>query len=242
VTEGPLRLLDWAAHPVVINVVVEVSQLVGTLDLPVGAGGVDEDDVQVEVEQVRDRGEHLGGDLVQRRKQEVHPPVGLIVAEPCAALDRDPFRDPPGRGELAARLQGALGDQGEDDPFDRFAVQTSTRRDQADRRADPEAFPEAVEVQDPPMRRESRTSTSTPCAASTLASPVNARSRVQAVRSAAMVVAISQAWLMVNSRDGNRFRPVSLACRIRSSTRAWARWRASRNGSCPVVVLVAMPW
>src|ERR1019366_5161245 len=30
-------------------------------------------------EQVRDRGEHLGGDLVQRREQEVHPPVGLVI-------------------------------------------------------------------------------------------------------------------------------------------------------------------
>ena len=34
---------------------------------------------------------------------------------------------------------------------------------------------------------------------------------------------------MVNSRDGNRPRPVSFAIRMRSSTRAWARCRASRN-------------
>ena len=35
--------------------------------------------------------------------------------------------------------------------------------------------------------------------------------------------------LMLNWRDGNRPKPVSLPQRIRSSTRAWARWRASRN-------------
>jgi hypothetical protein len=42
--------------------------------------------------------------------------------------------------------------------------------------------------------------------------------------------------------EGNRPRPMSLACRIRSSTRAWARWRASRNCKAPVVVLVANAW
>src|SRR5271168_1335553 len=41
---------------------------------------------------------------------------------------------------------------------------------------------------------------------------------------------------MANSRDGNRPRPASLAWRMRSSTRACGRWRASRNASCPVPV------
>ena len=36
--------------------------------------------------------------------------------------------------------------------------------------------------------------------------------------------------------------PVSLPVRIRSSTRAWARCRASRNGSCPLGVLVVKAW
>ena len=47
---------------------------------------------------------------------------------------------------------------------------------------------------------------------------------------------------MANSRDGNRPMPASFACRIRSSTRAWARCRASRNETWPPVaagVLVA---
>lgn len=47
-----------------------------------------------------------------------------------------------------------------------------------------------------------------------------------------------QVWLMSNSRDGKRPRPESLARRMRSSTRAWARCRTLRNASCPVVVLV----
>ena len=39
VTEGPLRLFGRPAHFVVINVVGEVGQLVGALDLPVRARG-----------------------------------------------------------------------------------------------------------------------------------------------------------------------------------------------------------
>ena len=38
----------------------------------------------------------------------------------------------------------------------------------------------------------------------------------------------SQAALIANCRDGNRPKPVSLPLRMRSSTRAWPRWRTSR--------------
>lgn len=55
---------------------------------------------------------------------------------------------------------------------------------------------------------------------STFASPVRASSRIQATRSAAIWVSITQVWLIANSLDGNRPSPESLACRIRSSTRA----------------------
>jgi hypothetical protein len=56
---------------------------------------MDEHDVQVQVEQVRDRGKHLTGDVVQRVEQEVHRGVGGVGAEALAALDRDPLGDPP---------------------------------------------------------------------------------------------------------------------------------------------------
>jgi hypothetical protein len=145
VAEGPLGLLQWAADPVVVDGVGQVGQLVGALDLPARARRIDKDNVKVQVQQVRDRGEHLGGDLVQRRETEVHPPVGRIVAEPFAGLDGDSLCDPAGRGQLAARLQGTLGDQGEDGPLDRVAVQTATLRDPPDRRPDPQTFPEPVQ-------------------------------------------------------------------------------------------------
>lgn len=56
------------------------------------------------------------------------------------------------------------------------------------------------------------------------------------------MVTISQVWLIAYSRDGNLPSPVSLAWRMRSSTRACARCLASRNASCPVVVLVTKAW
>jgi hypothetical protein len=145
VTKGPLGLLQWAAHPVVVDDLGQVGDLVGALDLPVRARGVDEDNVQVQVQQVGDGGEHLGGYLVQRREQEVHPPVSLVVGKPRAALDRDPLGHPPGRGQFATRLQRPLGDQGEDDPLDRLAIQPAALGDPADGRPDPKAFPQAVQ-------------------------------------------------------------------------------------------------
>ena len=53
------------------------------------------------------------------------------------------------------------------------------------------------------------------------------------------MTAVSHAALIENCRLGKRPRPVSLPQRMRSSTRAWARWRASRNASCPTPVSVA---
>jgi hypothetical protein len=49
VTERPLALLDRPTHPVVINLVLQIGQLVRHLDLPVGRGGIHEDDVQIKI-------------------------------------------------------------------------------------------------------------------------------------------------------------------------------------------------
>ena len=90
-------------------------------------------------------GEDLRGDLVQRVEQEVHRPVRGVVGEPGAALDRDPLGDPAGGGQLGARLQRPLRDQREHHPLDRVAVQAPPGGDPADRRADPEPFPDPVQ-------------------------------------------------------------------------------------------------
>ena len=92
-----------------------------------------------------DRGEDLRGDLVQRVEQEVHRRVGGVVGEPGAAGDRDPLGHPAGRGELRARAPRPLRDQREQHPLGRVAVQAPAGGDPADRRADPEAFPQPVQ-------------------------------------------------------------------------------------------------
>src|SRR5664279_491476 len=50
-----------------------------------------QNDVKIKVQQVRDRGEHLRGDLLQRLEQEVHRPVGSVVAEASEVLDDHPL-------------------------------------------------------------------------------------------------------------------------------------------------------
>jgi hypothetical protein len=42
---------------------------------------------------------------------------------------------------------------------------------------------------------------------------------------------VGLAALMANRRDGNRPNPLSFPVRIRSSTRAWPRWRSSSSCS-----------
>jgi len=149
VPERPRPVLHRPADAVVIDGVLQVGERIGAVDFPVGAGRVHEDDVQVEVEQVRDRAEDLPGDLVQGFEQEVHRGIRGVLAEAAAAFDRDPLGDPLGAGQLAARLQCPLGDQREQHPLDRLAVQAPAGRDPTDRRADPKSFPDPVQRPSP---------------------------------------------------------------------------------------------
>ena len=104
--EPALPSLDRHAETVVgVRFGLQVGQLVGAVDLPVGGGGVDEDDVDVQVQQVRDRVEDPRRDIAQRVEQEIHCRIGGIVGEPDAVGDRGPLGDPPGGGQLAARFQ-----------------------------------------------------------------------------------------------------------------------------------------
>ena len=67
--------LDRLGDPVVgLRFRVQVGQLVGAVDLPVGGGRIDEDDVHIQVQQVRHRVEDPRRDLAQRVQQEVHCP------------------------------------------------------------------------------------------------------------------------------------------------------------------------
>ena len=69
------------------------------------------------------------GDLAQRVEQEVHRPVGLrrrrTPGRPSIATRS---ADPPGRGQLAARLQRPLRDQREQHPLDHARRPAAARR------------------------------------------------------------------------------------------------------------------
>ncbi len=62
---------------------------------------------------------------------------------------------------------------------------------------------------------------------------------VQASRSIAVSAQSSQAWLMSDCREGKCPMPVSFLHRMRFSTRAWVRCRASSQACCPTRVVVA---
>src|SRR5665647_3716498 len=53
------------------------------------------------------------------------------------------------------------------------------------------------------------------------------------MRSALIAASWAQAVLIAKSLDGNRPSPESFAWRMRSSTRAWARWRAWQERQLP---------
>ena len=140
--EPARRVLDRFHGAVVgLRFGLQVGQFVGHVDLPVGGGGVDEDDVDVEVEQVRDRVEDLRGDLAQSVEQKVHHPIRRVVGKSGAAGDRDPLGHPAGGGQLAGRFQRPLRHQREQHPLGRLGVQAPLGGHPVQRCADAAAAP-----------------------------------------------------------------------------------------------------
>ncbi len=79
----------------------------------VGGGGVEEQQVHLQVEQVRDREEHrlLHPGLRVGLHQQIHRPVRLVVVHAAKARDDDVLACPRGRPKLAHRLDRPVGDQ-----------------------------------------------------------------------------------------------------------------------------------
>jgi hypothetical protein len=130
---------------IVSRVGFEVGELVGDLNLPIRRSGIHEDDLNIEIQEMGDRGEDLRGNLAQRCEQEIHRRVGGVLAESGAALDGDPLGDPAGGGQLRPWLQCPLRDQGEDYPLGSLPVQAPTPGDPTQRSTDTETFPEPVQ-------------------------------------------------------------------------------------------------
>ena len=104
------------------------SSLVVEVDLEVGRGGVEEDHVDLEVQQVGDREEDRLLHPLRAGEQEVHRPVQLVVGDRLDPGDDDVAAEPAGRLQLRGRLQAALADHREDRPLHPRAAAAAAER------------------------------------------------------------------------------------------------------------------
>src|ERR1022692_2076270 len=111
------------------------------LGLPVGRGGVEEDHIDLEVQQMRDAEEHRLLHALRALQQEVHRTVELIVTDALHTLDENVTPDPARRLQLRRRLKTALADHREDRALHPRAPAPSAG-DTVDRLADPERRPQ----------------------------------------------------------------------------------------------------
>jgi hypothetical protein len=98
-----------------------VGAVVFAVALEEGGGGVEEQQVDLEVEQVGGGEEHrlLHPGLGVGGHQQVHRPVRLVVVHASKPGDGRVLAGPLGRRQLAHRIHRAIGDQGEQHPLHR---------------------------------------------------------------------------------------------------------------------------
>jgi hypothetical protein len=119
--------------------------------LEIGGGGVEEQQVHLQVEQVGHGEEHrllhpAGGVGVH---QQVHRPIGLVLVHGGQSRDRGVLADPLGGGQLAHRRDRPVGDQREQHPF-HVGGEPPRVGGRPHRRAYLEAVPELVQQPDRP--------------------------------------------------------------------------------------------
>jgi len=100
-------------------VVVAGHRFVGVVQFEVGGGGVEEQQVDLEVEQVRDLVKHRTFQVVAHVVEPVHRPVADIVADLGQPVDVHVMGDPVRGGQLRRRRQRTVGDQPEQHPLER---------------------------------------------------------------------------------------------------------------------------
>ena len=113
------------------------------LDLEARAGGVDEQHVDFQVEEVPNAPEHVTLNLVVRFEQVIHRPVELLHLHVLQARNEGALRDPAFGRELATGIERALRDQREQQPLDRHP-ETTTRERLRQGALDAEPLPHGV--------------------------------------------------------------------------------------------------
>ena len=121
-----------------------LTRRVGSLDLEVGGGRVEEQQVDLEVQQVGHREVHGLGQVRFDLQQPVHGPVAGVVIDGIEARHRHPLADPLRGRQLGQRFQGPVGHQREQHPFG-AGIETAARRQGAQRVADPQSAPQTIE-------------------------------------------------------------------------------------------------
>ena len=92
-------------QPLLALVVVVVEFTVFEVELEVGRGGVEEDQIDIEREQVSCGEEHRLLQLLKRFEEEVHRPVAAIGIDLVEPADVHIVADPAGHLELRGRRQ-----------------------------------------------------------------------------------------------------------------------------------------
>ena len=132
--ESMLPALDRLAGPVVgLRVGCRSASPSAPLIFREAGGGVDEDDVDVQVQQVRDRVQDPRRDLAQRVQQEIDCRVNGVVAESGAVGDRDPLGHPPCGDQLVPGASARRATSADSTAPGRAAVEPPTCCDQAQR-------------------------------------------------------------------------------------------------------------
>jgi hypothetical protein len=126
--------------------VAKAAEAVVIVGLEVGAGGVEQQHVDLEVEQVGDGEEHLPLDRLVGLQQKVHRPVEhlRVLSELTDPGQRDVGGGPRQRRELGAGGKCPVTDQAEQNPLDP-GVELAATGGSADRVSDPESLPQRVQ-------------------------------------------------------------------------------------------------
>ncbi len=122
-------------------VFVPGQHLIGVPGLEIGRGGVEEQQVDLEVQQVGQVVVHLLAEVVFHGVQLVHRPVAGVVADLGKAVDVHVAGHPLGGGQLAGGRQGPVSHQREQRPLQRAAIQAAARHAAADHRVDAQPPP-----------------------------------------------------------------------------------------------------
>ena len=139
---GPDAGLDEVFLFLVVTLVVAGELLGEAVELEVGRGGVEEQDVDLQVQEVGDREEDLLLQLGKGVHEQVHRPVARVVGECLEPFDVDPARHPRQAFANLRQLQvtGVVAD-GRDDLLCRLAATEQQGEGSVNLSIDEEPFP-----------------------------------------------------------------------------------------------------